>query len=181
MTDIKQLLVDIEKVYTDDEVVTQARLSKVTLPSGKVLGLVTLDNGLDHTRPNTFGPKGLVELNTAYDAALADDTIDAIAVTGKPFILAAGADLNTFKQAPTEGVRTIAELGHAVFRKLADGNGVARSRRSASSTVSPSAVASRSRCTPTTAPSSRPCRPSVCPRSCSASSPDGVAPGCCRT
>ncbi|UDY22334.1 3-hydroxyacyl-CoA dehydrogenase NAD-binding domain-containing protein [Nocardioides sp. Kera G14] len=120
-TEITKLLVDIEKVFTDDEVVTNARLSKVTLPSGKVLGLVTLDNGLDHTRPNTFGPKGLVELNTAYDAALADDTIDAIAVTGKPFILAAGADLNTFKQAPTEGVRTIAELGHAVFRKLADG------------------------------------------------------------
>ncbi|MFT4264217.1 MAG: 3-hydroxyacyl-CoA dehydrogenase NAD-binding domain-containing protein [Nocardioides sp.] len=120
-TDINQLLVDIEKVFTDDEVVTYARLSKVTLPSGKVLGLVTLDNGHDHTRPNTFGPKGLVELNTAYDAALADDSIDAVAVTGKPFILAAGADLNTFKQAPTEGVRTIAELGHAVFRKLADG------------------------------------------------------------
>ena len=69
MTDINQLLTDVEKLFSDDEVVTEAKLQKVTLPSGKVLGLVTLDNGLDHTRPNTFGPKGLVSLNTAYDAA----------------------------------------------------------------------------------------------------------------
>ena len=122
MTDINQLLADVEKLFSDDEVVTEAKLRKVTLPSGKVLGLVTLDNGLDHTRPNTFGPKGLVSLNTAYDAALADDAIDAIAVTGKQFILAAGADLTALQASGADGIRTIAELGHAVFRKLRDGN-----------------------------------------------------------
>ena len=121
MTDINQLLVDVEKLFSDDEVVTEAKLQKVTLPSGKVLGLVTLDNGLDHSRPNTFGPKGLVSLNTAYDAALADETIDAIAVTGKQFILAAGADLTALQAGGADGIRTIAELGHAVFRKLGDG------------------------------------------------------------
>jgi len=122
MTDINQLLADVEKLFSDDEVVTEAKLRKVNLPSGKVLGLVTLDNGLDHTRPNTFGPKGLVSLNTAYDAALADDAIDAIAVTGKQFILAAGADLTALQASGADGIRTIAELGHAVFRKLRDGN-----------------------------------------------------------
>ena len=121
MTDINQLLVNVEKLFSDDEVVTEAKLQKVTLPSGKVLGLVTLDNGLDHSRPNTFGPKGLVSLNTAYDAALADETIDAIAVTGKQFILAAGADLTALQAGGADGIRTIAELGHAVFRKLGDG------------------------------------------------------------
>lgn len=94
MTDISTLLTDVEKLFSDDEVVTEAKLQKVSLPSGKVLGLVTLDNGLDHSRPNTFGPKGLVSLNTAYDAALADETIDAIAVTGKQFILAAAPTWN---------------------------------------------------------------------------------------
>ena len=123
MTDINKLLVDVEKLFSDDEVVTEAKLQKVTLPSGKVLGLVTLDNGLDHSRPNTFGPKGLVSLNTAYDAALADETIDAIAVTGKQFILAAGADLTALQAGGADGIRTSAELGHAVFRKLGDGNG----------------------------------------------------------
>jgi 3-hydroxyacyl-CoA dehydrogenase/enoyl-CoA hydratase/carnithine racemase len=121
VTAIDTLLADVEKLFSDDEVVTSAHLRKVTLPSGKVLGLVTLDNGLDHTRPNTFGPKGLVSLNAAYDAALADDEIEAIAVTGKPFILAAGADLSALRAGGPDGVRTIAELGHAVFRKLADG------------------------------------------------------------
>jgi len=123
MTDINTLLTNVEKLFTDDEVVTEAKLRKVTLPSGKVLGLVTLDNGLDHTRPNTFGPKGLVSLNTAYDAALADDEIDAIAVTGKQFILAAGADLTALQAGGPAGIRTIAELGHAVFRKLGDPGG----------------------------------------------------------
>jgi 3-hydroxyacyl-CoA dehydrogenase/enoyl-CoA hydratase/carnithine racemase len=122
VTAIETLLADVEKLFSDDEVVTSAHLRKVTLPSGKVLGLVTLDNGKDHTRPNTFGPKSLVSLNTAYDAALADDEIEAIAVTGKPFILAAGADLSALQAGGPDGVRTIAELGHAVFRKLADGN-----------------------------------------------------------
>ena len=121
MTAIDTLLADVEKLFSDDEVVTSAHLRKVTLPSGTVLGLVTLDNGQDHTRPNTFGPRGLVSLNTAYDAALADDEIQAIAVTGKPFILAAGADLSALQASGPDGVRTIAELGHAVFRKLADG------------------------------------------------------------
>lgn len=126
MTAIETLLSDAEKLFTDDEVVTAAHLRKVTLPSGTVLGLVTLDNGLDHTRPNTFGPKSLVALNTAYDAALADPEIGAIAVTGKPFILAAGADLSSLQAAAAKGgIRTIAELGHAVFRKLGVGaNGV---------------------------------------------------------
>ena len=117
-TPIETLLADVAKLYSDDEVVTQAHLRKVTLASGKVLGLVTLNNGLDHTRPNTFGPKSLVALNTAYDAALADDEIDAIAVTGKQFILAAGADLSSLQASGAAGIRTIAELGHAVFRKI---------------------------------------------------------------
>ena len=41
----------------------------------RVLGLITLDNGEDHTRPNTFGPRGLLSLNAAIDAALADDEV----------------------------------------------------------------------------------------------------------
>ncbi len=42
-----------------------------------MLGLITLDNGEDHTKPNTFGPRGLLSLNDAIDAALADDEIVA--------------------------------------------------------------------------------------------------------
>ena len=42
-------------------------------------------------------------------------------MTGKPFILAAGADLTSIAGGGPDAVRVIAELGHAVFRKLGDG------------------------------------------------------------
>ena len=122
MSDLTALLERAESLASDAEVVTEAKLRKVTLPGDAgVLGLITLDNGHDHTRPNTFGFKGLVSLNAAIDAALADDEVVAIGVTGKPFILAAGADLTSVAASGPAGVRTIAELGHAVFRKLGDG------------------------------------------------------------
>jgi 3-hydroxyacyl-CoA dehydrogenase/enoyl-CoA hydratase/carnithine racemase len=125
---IDQLLTRAQEISSDAERVTEAKLRKVTLPGGAgVLGLITLDNGEDHTKPNTFGPRGLISLNTAIDAALADDEISAIGVTGKPFILAAGADLTSISGgSPRDGqsaVRVVAELGHAVFRKLGEAGG----------------------------------------------------------
>ncbi|ANH39947.1 Fatty acid oxidation complex subunit alpha [Nocardioides dokdonensis FR1436] len=122
MSDLTTLLARAEEISSDAERVTQALLRKVTLPSGAgVLGLITLDNGEDHTKPNTFGPRSLIALNSAIDAALADDEITALGVTGKPFILAAGADLTSIAGSGAPGVRVVAELGHAVFRKLKDG------------------------------------------------------------
>lgn len=120
MTDIAPLLARAEEISSDAERVTRAHLRKVALP-GATFGLITLDNGEDHTRPNTFGPRSLLALNTAIDAALADDSVDAIAVTGKPFILAAGADLTSISGGGPDAVRVVAELGHAVFRKLGEG------------------------------------------------------------
>ena len=121
-----KLVARAEEISSDAERVTQAHLRKVTLSnrdghSAGVLGLITLDNGEDHTKPNTFGPRGLIALNTAIDAALADDEIVALGVTGKPFILAAGADLTSIQGGGADAVRIVAELGHAVFRKLQDG------------------------------------------------------------
>ncbi len=122
MSDLTTLLARAEEISSDAERVTQAHLRKLTLPRGAgVMGLITLDNGEDHTKPNTFGPRGLIALNTAIDAALADDEVTAIGVTGKPFILAAGADLTSIASSGAAGVRVVAELGHAVFRKLQDG------------------------------------------------------------
>jgi 3-hydroxyacyl-CoA dehydrogenase/enoyl-CoA hydratase/carnithine racemase len=119
---IDTLLTRAQEISSDAERVTEARLRKVALPGGAgVMGLITLDNGEDHTKPNTFGPRGLISLNTAIDAALADEEITSIGVTGKPFILAAGADLTSIAGGGPDGVRVIAELGHAVMRKLQDG------------------------------------------------------------
>ena len=105
-----------------DEVVTEAKLRFVDLPYGAgTLALITLDNGLDHTRPNTFGPKSLASLNTALDEALAREDVAALGITGKPFILAAGADLSSVKVSGPEDGRVLGQIGHGVFRKLVDG------------------------------------------------------------
>ena len=105
---------------TPDEVVTRAHSRDVTLPHGAGTAvLITLDNGHDHTKPNTFGPRGFQALNAAVDAATAREDVAAIAVTGKPFILAAGADLTgVSKITEAEQAAAIAKIGHAVFDKL---------------------------------------------------------------
>ena len=103
-----------------DEVVTRALSRDVTLPHGAGTAvLITLDNGLDHTRPNSLGARGLGELNTALDAASSRPDVAAIAVTGKPFILAAGADLSAIPRLTQRGqALSIARIGHAVLAKL---------------------------------------------------------------
>jgi 3-hydroxyacyl-CoA dehydrogenase/enoyl-CoA hydratase/carnithine racemase len=113
------------------EVVTRAIVRDVDLGTGGILALITLDNGHDHTKPNTFGPAGLLSLNAALDSIaerVARSEIAAVGVTGKPFILAAGADLDGMAAAITSGSASeardraigIAYLGHAVFRRLGE-------------------------------------------------------------
>lgn len=103
-----------------DEVVTQARLRLVDLPSG-TFGLITVDNGRDHTRPSTFGPAGLTSLGAAIDEALATPGIVGLGVTGKPFIFAVGADLSAIGLVQDDSViEAFASLGHDVFRKLGE-------------------------------------------------------------
>jgi 3-hydroxyacyl-CoA dehydrogenase/enoyl-CoA hydratase/carnithine racemase len=121
-------IVDTETVTDEllpDEVVTQALVRDVALPNDAgTLALITLDNGLDHTRPSTFGPRGLLSLKAALDLveARADEgEIVAVAVTGKPFILAAGADLAMVPLARNrELALSIGRLGHDQFRRLGE-------------------------------------------------------------
>lgn len=109
---------------SDDEVVTHSHLRDVPLPSGGVLALVTLDNGRDHTRPSTLGPQGLLEFARVMDdqaARAARGEIAAVAVTGKPFILAAGADLSKVGDIPSrEAGVAMAQLGHYALGKLGE-------------------------------------------------------------
>ena len=104
-----------------DEVVTNAVVQMVSLtPFGHTgnLALITLDNGADHNRPNTFGPASLAALSNAIDEAQKSDAV-AIALTGKPFIFAAGADLSamSFLKDKSQAI-AIGDLGHDVFLKL---------------------------------------------------------------
>jgi enoyl-CoA hydratase/carnithine racemase len=104
-----------------DEVVTRSLLRYVELPGGPGrLALITLDNGHDHTKPNTFGVGGLQSLSDALDEAEASDAV-AVAVTGKPFVFAVGADLNGVGLIRTrEQAAYLAKRGHDVMRRLGE-------------------------------------------------------------
>jgi 3-hydroxyacyl-CoA dehydrogenase/enoyl-CoA hydratase/carnithine racemase len=104
-----------------NEVVTRALLRSVRVPGLDRPGaLITLDNGLDHTKPNSFGPAGLASLDRAITAALAQEPA-FIAVTGKPYVFCVGADI-TAMPLITEREQAVAlgRLGHRVFARLRD-------------------------------------------------------------
>ncbi|MEV1154220.1 3-hydroxyacyl-CoA dehydrogenase NAD-binding domain-containing protein [Micromonospora chokoriensis] len=104
-----------------NEVVTRALLRQVNVPGlDRPAALITLDNGFDHTKPNTFGPGGLASLDEAITAALAADPA-FIAVTGKPYIFCVGADIVGLPQlADRAQALEIGRLGHRVFARLKD-------------------------------------------------------------
>jgi 3-hydroxyacyl-CoA dehydrogenase/enoyl-CoA hydratase/carnithine racemase len=106
-----------------DEVVTKALVRFVDLPRGAGrAALITLDNGHDHTKPNTLGPASLLELDRALDDAYGEPGVVAVCLTGKPFILAAGADLKGVALVTErEQALEIGRLGHRVFGRLGDG------------------------------------------------------------
>ncbi len=133
MTAIENLSDVLAEEAFPGEVVTRAIVRDVDLGAVGVLALITLDNGHDHTKPSTFGPQGLLSLNAALDAVAARAAageIAAVGVTGKPFILAAGADLDGAGAAITapgidpavarQRAAGIGALGHAVFRRLGE-------------------------------------------------------------
>jgi len=106
-----------------DEVVTLVHVRYVAVPSveGQV-ALLTMDNGLDHTTPSTWGPHGLANLDAALDAVEAHaPAVAAIAVTGKPFIFNVGADLKGVGVITgREQILATGRQGHAVLRRLLD-------------------------------------------------------------
>ena len=108
-----------------EEVVTRTPVQDVALPGGAgTLALITLDNGHDHTRPNTFGPQGIAALTetVARVRARADaGEVQAVGITGKPFVFAVGADLSGIPYVVERGQATqIASAGHAAFASIID-------------------------------------------------------------
>lgn len=124
MTDYDDIDFSPIQALTEGEVITQSPVRDIRLASGKVLALITLDNGRDHTRPNTLGPATLTQLGETLDglkARAAAGEIQAVGITGKQYIMAAGADLSDIsKVGSRDNARLIAQLGHKVLGKLGD-------------------------------------------------------------
>ena len=110
---------------TRGERITHSLVRDVRLPGGAgVMALVTLDNGLDHTKPTTLGPQGLAELRAVLEtqrARAAAGEIAAVGVTGKPYFLAAGADLNAAVRVDDRAAaHALGRAGHDAFRLLGE-------------------------------------------------------------
>jgi 3-hydroxyacyl-CoA dehydrogenase/enoyl-CoA hydratase/carnithine racemase len=104
-----------------EEVVTRSLLRLVRVPGlDRPAALITLDNGRDHTRPNTLGPGGLASLEQAVTEALAAEPA-FLAVTGKPYGFCVGADITGMPRvAGREQALELGRLGHRVFGRLRD-------------------------------------------------------------
>lgn len=104
-----------------DEVVTRSLLRLVALPGlDRPAALITLDNGHDHTKPNTLGLGGLSSLDTALDAAFAAEPA-FVAVTGKPYIFCVGADLTGMPLLrDRDDALAVGRYGHRLFARLRD-------------------------------------------------------------
>lgn len=87
---------------------------------GKI-AIVTMDNGEDYKKPNTFGEAALGSLHKAINKIEADKEVKGMMLCGKHYIFAAGADLmqvpfiNTFEQG-----RQIGTAGHAAMKRIMD-------------------------------------------------------------
>ncbi len=85
---------------------------------GKI-AIVTMDNGEDYKKPNTFDEKALASLHEAVSKIEADKEYKGMMLCGKHYIFAAGADLmqvpfiNTFEQG-----RQIGAAGHAAMKRI---------------------------------------------------------------
>jgi 3-hydroxyacyl-CoA dehydrogenase/enoyl-CoA hydratase/carnithine racemase len=106
-----------------EEVVTSAKVRYVEVPgvAGEI-ALLTLDNGFDHTKPTTFGEQGLANIDAALtEIESHEPRVAAIAVTGKPFIFAVGADLKGVASIQDrEQALATGREGHRVFKRLKD-------------------------------------------------------------
>ncbi len=109
---------------SEDEVVTHSFVRDIALSDGRTLALVTLDNGRDHTRPNTLGPRTMkeyAETLAALKVRAANGEIHGVAVTGKQYILAAGADLTNAGDIPSKAMaKQLAQQGHASLGALSE-------------------------------------------------------------
>lgn len=109
---------------SEAEVITHSYVKDIPLPSGKVLALVTLDNGLDYKRPNTLGPRSLMELDNtlvSLGERAGRGEIHGVGLTGKEFILAAGADLSRVGEVPSKEMAVkLAQLGHRSLGRLGE-------------------------------------------------------------
>jgi 3-hydroxyacyl-CoA dehydrogenase/enoyl-CoA hydratase/carnithine racemase len=95
---------------------TLFKLQRLETANGPV-ALVTMDNGEDWQKPNTFGEDALRSLESVLDRLRTRDW-RGLLLTGKPFVFAVGADMGAFGEITPERARLGGEAGHELFGRI---------------------------------------------------------------
>ncbi|MGZ8693922.1 MAG: 3-hydroxyacyl-CoA dehydrogenase NAD-binding domain-containing protein [Gaiellaceae bacterium] len=99
------------------EIRTEFRLQRVDTQLGP-LALLTMDNGEDHTKPTVLGRSAIESGQRALDEIEAGEWV-ALVVTGKPFVFAAGADIDEFPRVRSrEEAIAGSRAGHDLFGRM---------------------------------------------------------------
>ena len=97
---------------------TEFKLRRIGTRVGPI-ALVTMDNGEDWQKPNTFGEAALRSLEGVLDQLRSRDWRGML-LTGKPFVFAVGADIGEFGEITAVRARLGGEAGHELFRRIRD-------------------------------------------------------------
>jgi 3-hydroxyacyl-CoA dehydrogenase/enoyl-CoA hydratase/carnithine racemase len=98
-------------------VTTEFKLNRVDTRLG-TLALVTMDNNADHTKPTVFGPSAFESALGVVEQLERGDWV-AMVLTGKPYIFAAGADIDEFPKLRTRDEALAgSRVGHELFGRI---------------------------------------------------------------
>jgi 3-hydroxyacyl-CoA dehydrogenase/enoyl-CoA hydratase/carnithine racemase len=97
---------------------TEFKLQRIETRVGPI-ALVTMDNGEDWQKPNTFGEVALRSLEDVLGQLRSRDW-RGLLLTGKPFVFAVGADIGEFGEITPERARLGSQAGHELFGRLRD-------------------------------------------------------------
>jgi len=95
---------------------THFKLQRIETRVGPV-ALVTMDNGEDWQKPNTFGEEALRSLAETLERLHAERW-NGLVLTGKPFVFAVGADIDEFGGITSERAREGGRAGHELFGQI---------------------------------------------------------------
>ncbi len=95
---------------------TLFKLQRLETRVGPV-AIVTMDNGEDWQKPNTFGEQALRSLEETL-GELETGEWRGLLLTGKPFVFAVGADLGEFGGITSERAREGGRAGHELFGRI---------------------------------------------------------------
>jgi len=99
--------------------VTKCKLNFYDSKKAGKLAIVTMDNGENHKKPNTWGEEAFESLNEVLDQVEKDGDIKGWILTGKPYIFNVGADIMSIDpNVSKDQAKQLGQAGHAAFKRI---------------------------------------------------------------